>query len=215
MVNLKNYETIIKELEPYGATLVAVSKTKSREDIRTLFDHGQKEFGENYVQELVEKNEMLPGIDWHFIGHLQSNKVKFITPFIKLIHGIDSLHLLAEVNRQALKSNRVVECLLQIYIASEETKFGLSKEEAEDILRGEELKSMKNISIRGFMGMATATDDEHVVRNEFRSLRSFFDLHRSDEISILSMGMTSDYRIALQEGSTMVRIGSAIFGERK
>jgi pyridoxal phosphate enzyme (YggS family) len=213
--DLKKYQQILSELKPYNATLVAVSKTKPVEEIKILFDQGQKTFGENYVQELVEKQEKIPGIEWHFIGHLQTNKIKLITPFISLIHGIDSLQLLKETDKQSKKSGRIVDCLLQIFIAEEETKFGLSYKEANEILTGEELTTLKNIRIRGLMGMATATVNEKIIRKEYKGLREFFDKYRNQQFSILSMGMTSDYRIALEEGSTMVRIGSAIFGERK
>ncbi len=214
MVNIKNYEKIIAELLPYKATLVAVSKTKSSDDIKLLLNHGQKVFGENYVQELLEKHEILPNAEWHFIGHLQSNKVKFLASFINLIHGIDSIQLLKEINKEAHKSNRILDCLLQIHIAKEETKFGFSFEEADLLINSGELKELKNISVKGFMGMATATEDKKLIRNEFCSLQRFFEKYKSTDFLILSMGMTSDYKIALEEGSTMVRIGSAIFGER-
>ena len=214
MVNIKNYEKIIAELLPYKATLVAVSKTKSPDDIKLLLNHGQKVFGENYAQELVEKQEILPNAEWHFIGHLQSNKVKFLASFINLIHGIDSIQLLKEINKEAHKSNRILDCLLQIHIAKEETKFGFSFEEADLLINSDELKELKNISVKGFMGMSTATEDKKLIRNEFSSLRNFFEKYKNQDFLILSMGMTSDYKIALEEGSTMVRIGSAIFGER-
>jgi PLP dependent protein len=214
MVNLQNYDRIISELKPYNATLIAVSKTKPVDDIKYLFDHGQKYFGENYVQELTEKQKIFPEAQWHFIGHLQSNKVKFIAPFISLIHGIDSLALLKEVNKQAGKMNRILQCLLQVHIAKEETKFGFSFQEADELINDPELKLLNNISVKGLMGMSTATEDKKIICDEFKSLRNFFEKHKSSEFSILSMGMTSDYKIALEEGSTMVRIGSAIFGER-
>ncbi len=214
MVNLINYENILSELKPFNAKLVAISKTKTAEDINTLINHGQKAFGENYVQELVEKNEIIPDAEWHFVGHLQTNKVKFISPFIHLIHGVDSISILKEINKQAEKSRRIQECLLQIHIAKEETKFGFSFEETDLLLNSNEISSLKNIKIKGFMGMTTATDDIIQIKKEFSSLKIFFDKYKSSDFSILSMGMTSDYKIALEEGSTMVRIGSAIFGER-
>ena len=214
MVNVENYHLILEELNPYKAKLIAVSKTKPIEDILHLSSLGQKAFGENYVQELIEKQKQQPGFEWHFIGHLQSNKAKALAPFITLIHGIDSLKTLKEVNKESIKANRIQDCLLEIQIAKEETKSGLPFVEAEKILLSEELKLLKNISVRGFMGMATFTDDENVIRREFKSLRSLFEKYKSDNFHILSMGMTSDYKIALEEGSTMVRIGSAIFGER-
>ena len=214
MVNLINYENILSELKPFNAKLVAISKTKTAEDINTLINHGQKAFGENYVQELVEKNEIIPDAEWHFVGHLQTNKVKFISPFIHLIHGVDSISILKEINKQAEKSRRIQECLLQIHIAKEETKFGFSFEEADLLLNSNEINSFRNINVKGFMGMATATDDLIQIKKEFSSLKIFFDKYKSSDFSILSMGMTSDYKIAVEEGSTMVRIGSAIFGER-
>ena len=214
MVNLINYENILSELKPFNAKLVAISKTKTAEDINTLINHGQKAFGENYVQELVEKNEIIPDAEWHFVGHLQTNKVKFISPFIHLIHGVDSISILKEINKQAEKSRRIQECLLQIHIAKEETKFGFSFEETDLLLNSNEINLLQNINVKGFMGMATATDDVNQIKKEFSSLKIFFNKYKSSDFSILSMGMTSDYKIALEEGSTMVRIGSAIFGER-
>lgn len=207
----------IKAQLPSHVTLVAVSKTKPNEAILEAYEAGQKDFGENYVQELVDKHEQLPkDIRWHFIGHLQSNKVKYIAPFVHLIHGIDSFKLLQEINKQAQKNNRVIDCLLQIYIAQEETKFGLSFEECETLLNSEEYKNLHNVKIRGFMAMASNTEDETQIRKEFRSLKDFHSrLSTSNtQLSILSFGMSSDYKIAIEEGSTMVRIGSIIFGER-
>lgn len=219
--NRENVDRIRKELEPYKARLVAVSKTKPSDSIRELYDYGQRAFGENYVQELLEKQSELPAdLEWHFIGHLQSNKVKQISPFVSLIHGVDSLKLLVEINKQAIKENRIQDCLLQIFIATEETKFGLSFEEAREILISPSLQTLSNLKIKGFMGMASFSDDEQKVRKEFRSLRTFFEERKSINnapcvsLDILSMGMTGDYLLALEEGSTMVRIGSAIFGER-
>lgn len=208
----------IKAEIPANVTLVAVSKTKPNEMIMEAYEAGQRDFGENYVQELVDKHELLPkDIHWHFIGHLQSNKVKYIAPFVYLIHGVDSFSLLKEINKQALKNDRVIDCLLQIYIAQEETKFGLSFEEARDILDSQELKDLKNISIKGFMAMASNTNSERQIKKEFQSLKSFSDQITNDKIldvKHLSFGMSSDYLIAIQEGSTMIRVGSSIFGER-
>jgi len=214
VLNLENYNRIVEELIPYDAHLIAVSKTKPFEEIRKLFHYGQKYFGENYVQELISKHSILPEVQWHFIGHLQRNKVKQIIPFVSLIHGVDSLKLLEEINKEAAKINRIQDCLIEIFIAKEETKSGLTPEEAIQILSGKEITGLKNISIRGLMGMATNTKDESIIRSEFKMLRNLFDEYNRDDFNILSMGMTSDYKIALEEGSTMVRIGSAIFGER-
>jgi PLP dependent protein len=202
---------------PAHVTLVAVSKTKPVEMIMEAYNAGQCEFGENYVQELTEKHEKLPeDIRWHFIGHLQSNKVKYIAPFVHLIHGVDSLKLLKEINKQALKNNRVIDCLLQMYIATEETKFGFNEEECATLLASEEFGSLNNVNVCGLMGMASNTDNETQIRAEFRSLRSIKEnlsrLH--SDLKILSMGMSSDYKIAIEEGSTMLRVGSTIFGER-
>lgn len=203
----------IKSSLPANVTLVAVSKTKSNELIKEAYAAGQRDFGENYVQELVDKHDQLPkDIKWHFIGHLQSNKVKYIAPFVHLIHGVDSLSLLKEINKQALKNNRVIDCLLQIYIAQEETKFGLSFEEAESILYSDEFSRLKNISIKGFMGMASNSNNLREIKKEFQSLQAFKNKH--PELPILSIGMSSDYELAIENGSTMVRIGSSIFGAR-
>ncbi|HEX7413511.1 MAG TPA: YggS family pyridoxal phosphate-dependent enzyme [Bacteroidia bacterium] len=207
----------IKSVLPTHVTLIAVSKTKPIELIKEAYEAGQRDFGENYIQELENKHKQFPtDIRWHAIGHLQSNKVKYIAPFVYLIHGIDSLKLLQEINKQALKNSRTINCLLQIYIAKEETKFGFSFEECEDLFQSEELKRLHNINIIGFMGMATNTDNEIQIRNEFRSLKNFFDKTSllNPHITILSMGMSSDYKIAIEEGSTMIRIGSLIFGDR-
>ena len=213
----------IKSEIPSHVTLIAVAKTHPFEKIKEAYDAGHKIFGENKVQEMVAKQPELPGdVEWHLIGHLQTNKVKYIAPFVKLIHAVDSLKLLKEINKEALKNNRVIDCLLQIHIAKEETKFGLSFEEAEALLRSEEIKKFKNINIVGLMGMATNTEDENIIRNEFRSLKGFFNkvkntplfnIHHSS-FKTLSMGMSSDYKIAIEEGSTMIRVGSAIFGSR-
>jgi pyridoxal phosphate enzyme (YggS family) len=215
-INKENYKSILKELNN-KATLVAVSKTKPVEDIQALYHSGQRDFGENYVQELVDKYEQLPeDIRWHFIGHLQSNKVKFIAPFVYLIHGVDSINLLKEINKQAAKNNRVINCLLQVYIAKEETKFGFDEHELKQ-LNG--LPELKNISIVGLMGMASFSNDMNLVRSEFKNLKSIFDSNAklsttNYHLSTLSMGMSNDYKIALEEGSNMVRIGSLLFGER-
>ena len=216
-VNKENFTRIVEELKARNVTLVAVSKTKPVEDIRELYELGQRDFGENYVQELVEKQQQLPqDIRWHFIGHLQSNKVKYIAPFVHLIHGIDSLKLLKEVNKQALKLSRVIEVLLQVHIAQEETKFGLNEEELRDLL-GQHHSHLASVRIAGLMGMASFTEDEDQVRREFQTLKKNFDEVQSSEhqLHILSMGMSSDYKIAIREGSNMVRIGSLLFGERQ
>ena len=219
-INKERYQQICKELG--AATLVAVSKTKPASDIAGLYELGQRDFGENYVQELVEKYEALPkDIHWHFIGHLQTNKVKYIAPFVYLIHGVDSLKLLQEINKQGKKNNRVIDCLLQVYIAQEETKFGFNADELDDIFSRPELKDLKNIHIRGFMGMASFTQNKETIRDEFHQLQTLFNKYRKPEINhvagsfeTLSMGMSSDYQVALAEGSNMVRIGSLLFGER-
>lgn len=212
-VNSIAYHTISKELAATNTTLIAVSKTKPAADIKELFQLGQRDFGENYVQELVEKAAQLPAdIRWHFIGHLQTNKVKLIVPFVQLIHGVDSLKLLKEINKEAAKCNRVVACLLQVHIAQEETKFGLNEAElAETMALSAELKLM-NVNVIGLMGMASFTTDMDNVRKEFRQLKGIFEQYAA--FTTLSMGMSSDYRIAVEEGSTMVRIGSLLFGER-
>lgn len=207
----------IKAGLPAQVTLLAVSKTKPIALIEEAYAAGQRDFGENYIQELEDKHKQLPSdICWHAIGHLQSNKVKYIAPFVYLIHGVDSLKLLQEINKQAQKNNRVIDCLLQIFIAKEETKFGFSFEECESLFQSGEIDKLKNVRVVGFMGMATNTDNETQIRNEFKSLKNFFNKisHLNTHISILSMGMSSDYKIAIEEGSTMIRIGSSIFGER-
>ena len=210
----------IKNDLPTGVTLVAVSKTKPNEAVMQAYEAGQRDFGENYVQELVDKQEALPkDIRWHFIGHLQSNKVKYIAPFVHLIHGVDSLKLLQEINKQGIKNERVIECLLQVYIAQEETKFGLSFEECEEVLNSPVFKELKNIRVLGFMAMASNTESETQIRKEFGSLKHFSDKLQSNSTSnfkpgILSFGMSGDYKLAVECGSTMVRIGSTIFGSR-
>jgi pyridoxal phosphate enzyme (YggS family) len=206
---------------PVDVQLIAVSKTKSAEFLMEAYGQGQRAFGENKVQELVWKQEELSkDIEWHFIGHLQTNKVKYIAPFVHLIHGVDSFKLLKAIDKEAVKVNRVISCLLQFHIAEEETKFGFSIDEATEILNSEEFKSLKNISISGVMGMATYTDAEAQIRKEFSALRNTYTQLRDsffrDQPGFreISMGMSGDYRIAVEEGSTMVRIGSTIFGER-
>jgi len=219
-VDKETYQGIVKELSATNTTLVAVSKTKPVEDIKALYDLGQRDFGENYVQELVEKSAQLPkDIRWHFIGHLQTNKVKYIAPFVHLIQVVDSYKLLQEINKQALKNNRVIDCLLQVYIAKEESKFGLDEEELNDLLNLLQNADLKNCQVTGLMGMASFTEDMSVVRQEFHNLKTLFDKHtqlttQDSRPTILSMGMSSDYKVAVEEGSNMVRIGSLIFGER-
>ncbi|MEP6674778.1 MAG: YggS family pyridoxal phosphate-dependent enzyme [Ferruginibacter sp.] len=222
-INTTAYKNILAELNG-KATLIAVSKTKPVEDIKALYDLGQRDFGENYVQELIDKYEALPkDIRWHFIGHLQSNKVKYIAPFIQLIHGVDSENLLKEINKQAAKINRVVDCLLQVHIAQEETKFGFDETELNTIItriKENELKELKNIKVVGLMGMASFSEDVNLIKKEFTYLKNLFD-HNTQlstinyQLSILSMGMSADYKTAIECGSTMVRIGSLLFGERK
>lgn len=215
-INLVNYEKIKSIANSYHAQLVAVSKTKPLDDILALHQEGQIIFGENYVQELVDKFDKAPSsIDWHFIGHLQSNKVKYIQPIVKLIHGVDSEKLLMEINKQAAKNNAVSNVLLQIHIAQEESKFGLDEKELMQILQYVSSGNYPNIQIKGLMGMASFTDNQTQVKNEFISLKKLFDQHSSEyQWDTLSMGMSSDYQIALDCGSTMIRIGSALFGER-
>lgn len=218
-IKIEKYKQIVAELKDY-ATLIAVSKTKPDKDVQDLYDLGQRDFGENYVQELVDKYDVLPkDIKWHFIGHLQSNKVKYIAPFVSLIHGVDSFKLLKEINKEGEKNQRIINCLLQIHIAQEETKFGLNEDELDDIFGSSELNNLKNIKVCGLMGMASFTENQEMVRNEFRYLKTLFNsynkLHIANcQLQYLSMGMSSDYKIAIEEGSNMVRIGSLIFGER-
>lgn len=220
-MNLEKYRELSREITTAGARLVAVSKTKPAEDVQQLYNAGHRTFGENKVQELVNKYEALPkDIEWHLIGHLQTNKVKYITPFVSLIHSVDSLRLLAEINRQGGKCGRVIDCLLQISITDEETKFGLSVEDLYHLLDSEEFRAMKHIRICGFMGMATNTIDETKVEQEFAFLKNLFDHVKkkyftgADAFRELSMGMTSDYQQALKHGATLIRVGSLIFGER-
>ncbi len=220
MVNTAAYQQLTEELSQKGVTLVAVSKIKPVSDIKKLYDLGQRDFGENYVQELVEKQPQLPAdTRWHFIGHLQSNKVKYIAPFVHLIHGVDSQKLLKEIDKQAAKLNRVIPVLLQVYIAREESKFGLDAAELEALLTAEETASFKNIRIEGLMGMASFTSDTNAVREEFRTLKGLADRwasHITENIQLktLSFGMSGDYALAIEEGSNMVRIGSLLFGAR-
>jgi pyridoxal phosphate enzyme (YggS family) len=223
MVNETVWRELKEELDKKGVTLVAVSKTKSAEDIEALYQLGQRDFGENYVQELVDKQQALPvDIRWHFIGHLQSNKVKYIAPFVYLIHGVDSLSLLQEINKQAAKNNRVVDVLLQMHIANEETKFGLDERELTEIVEKciEQGTSFNYIRICGLMGMATNTDDVQIIRKEFAHLYANYQFFKQQYFSdknyftYCSMGMSSDYAIAIEEGSNMIRIGSLLFGAR-
>jgi PLP dependent protein len=215
-----------------NSTLIAVSKTKSVSDIMEAYNAGVRDFGENYVQELVDKHAELPkDIRWHMIGHLQSNKVKYIAPFVHLIHGVDSLKLLEEINKQAVKNNRVIDCLLQVHIAQEETKFGFFPNEIEDIFRSESLNKLQNVCIRGLMTMGSNTDDLGQVEKEFKQVKELFDKVRSQKAEagmensghsnfsllksdFLSMGMSGDFELAIKCGSNMVRVGSMIFGER-
>jgi len=210
----------IKNKLPEHVTLVAVSKTKPVSDLMQAYDVGQRIFGENKIQEMTEKWEQMPkDIEWHMIGHVQTNKVKFMAPFVKLIHGVDSLKLLQEINKQALKNNRIIDCLLQIYIAEEETKFGLDEEEVTALLNSEEVKDMKNIRIIGLMGMATFTENHEQIKKEFTHLKSIFDKLKTlktenCQLNTISMGMSGDYELAIDCGSTMIRVGSSIFGNR-
>ncbi len=211
----------LEELKPWNATLVAVSKTHTPEEIMVLYGKGQRDFGENRVQELTPKWEAMPkDIRWHLIGHLQSNKVKYIAPFVHMIHAVDSLKLLQEIDKQAAKAGRIIPCLLQMHIAEEETKFGLDRQELHDLLSSPEFPALRNVEVRGLMGMATLTEDEDQIRKEFRGLQVLMEEIRGqffsgkDRFRELSMGMSGDYRIALEEGSTMVRVGSLLFGPR-
>lgn len=212
---VENLENIQKSI-PEHVTLVAVSKTQPISAIQTLYDAGQRIFGENKVQEMVEKYEHLPkDIQWHMIGHLQKNKVKYMASFVHLIHSVDSFDLLKEINKQAAKNDRVIDCLLQIHIAQEETKFGMNEQEAESLLEVYQTE-FPHVRVVGLMGMATFTEDESQVRKEFNFLKSIFDKLKSTytDLEVLSMGMSGDFQMAIEEGSTMVRVGSSIFGER-
>jgi pyridoxal phosphate enzyme (YggS family) len=223
-VNIESYLKISEALKPKQITLVAVSKTKPVSDIQELYELGQRDFGENYVQELAEKQLLLPNdIRWHFIGHLQSNKVKYIVPFVHLIHGVDSYKLLLEIDKQARKVNRVINCLLQVHIAQEETKFGFDEQELlqamESIHKYKLGNELQHIEVTGLMGMASLTDDSEQVRKEFKYLKLLFDqcaqLPGHSNLSTLSMGMSNDYQIAIEESSNMIRIGSLLFGARQ
>ncbi len=212
--NIKKY----KDELPENVKLVAISKTKPNEDLMEAYRAGQRILGENKIQEMTDKWEALPqDIEWHMVGHVQRNKVKYMAPFVSLIHAVDSLKLLKEINKRAKQNDRTINCLLQIKIAEEDSKFGISAEEAKDILESEAYKKMENVRVIGLMGMATFTDDEEQVRSEFKYLKSVFDKFRDQhpDLTELSMGMSGDYQIAVECGSTMVRIGSSIFGARK
>jgi len=220
MMNIEKYYEI-KNALPATTKLIAVSKTKPAEDIQTLYNEGQRAFGENKAQEMKAKYEELPkDIQWHFIGHLQTNKIKYIAPFVTLIHSIDHEELLVEVDKYAEKNNRVIPCLLQFHIAAEDTKFGFSLDECEEMLNGQTFKSLQHVQICGVMGMATFTDDMKQVKQEFHHLNSIFHTLRqkyfidNQNFKEISMGMTDDYPVAIEEGSTMIRVGSAIFGAR-
>ncbi|AYN03425.1 YggS family pyridoxal phosphate-dependent enzyme [Flavobacterium sp. 140616W15] len=212
--------TTIKASLPEHVTLVAVSKTKPVTDLMEAYEAGQRIFGENKIQEMTDKWEEMPkDIQWHMIGHVQTNKVKFMAPFVSLIHGVDSLKLLQEINKQALKNNRVIDCLLQIHIAEEETKFGLDEKELASLLASADFDNLKNIQILGLMGMATFTENQNQIKKEFTHLKSIFDSLQATEtvnckLNTVSMGMSGDYQLAIECGSTMVRIGSSIFGGR-
>lgn len=217
-INRENYKQVLAATSAANVTLVAVSKTKPVADIQALYDLGQRDFGENYVQELADKEAQLPkDIRWHFIGHLQSNKVKYIAPFVHLVHGVDSLKLLKEIDKQAVKNNRVISCLLQVHIAQEETKFGMDEQELEEAIHA--AAELKNVEVKGLMGMASFSTNADTVRTEFQVLKSLFDKYSqlsttNHKLQTLSMGMSGDYTIAIEEGSTLVRIGSLLFGSR-
>jgi PLP dependent protein len=223
-VNTKAYLEIVRELQSKQVTLVAVSKTKPVAEIQELYDLGQRDFGENYVQELIEKQVVLPNdIRWHFIGHLQSNKVKYIAPYVHLIHGVDSYKLLLEIDKQARKFDRIIHCLLQIHVAQEETKFGFNELELMEVMdaihKYKLLNELRNVEVSGLMGMASLTEDMDQVRKEFKYLKLMFDhcatLPAGNQFTTLSMGMSSDYQLAIEEGSNLVRIGSLLFGARQ
>jgi pyridoxal phosphate enzyme (YggS family) len=220
-MSIKDNLLQIKSHLPENVTLVAVSKTKPVSDLMEAYNAGQRIFGENKIQEMTEKWEQMPkDIQWHMIGHVQTNKVKYMAEYVSLIHGVDSLKLLQEINKQGAKHNRVIDCLLQMYIAEEETKFGLDEKELEDILHFVQNEKLQNIKVVGLMGMATFTDNQTQIKKEFLNLKSTFDKINSlsivnYQLSIISMGMSGDYNLAIECGSTMVRIGSSIFGNRK
>ncbi|MFB9841685.1 YggS family pyridoxal phosphate-dependent enzyme [Mucilaginibacter ginsenosidivorans] len=216
-----NIRSLKNETSVIHVTLIAVSKTKSNEEIMEAYDAGQRLFGENMVQELVEKYETLPkDIQWHLIGHLQTNKVKYIAPFITMIQSVDSIKLLQEIDKHAQKNNRVIDCLLQVYIADEETKYGLGFDEVIEMLRSEEFVNIKHVRVRGMMGIATNTESEKQIKEEFYELKTFFEgikqsyFRKENSFDTLSMGMSSDYKIAIEQGSNMVRLGSTVFGQR-
>ena len=219
-MNIEAYNHLKEACKAANVRLVAVSKTKTVEDILALYNEGHKDFGENYVQELIEKYAQLPkDIRWHFIGHLQTNKVKQVIGFCELVQGVDSLKLLKELNKQSQKINKITNCLLQVHIAQEETKFGLDENELDEIFISLQNEPLNNIKVCGLMGMASFTDDKTQVRKEFRHLKSLFEKYKqlstvNSQLSILSMGMTADYTIAIEEGSNLIRVGSLIFGER-
>lgn len=212
---------LTSEIKPYGSTLIAVSKTHPAEAVREAYEAGQLDFGENKVQEMQDKKPELPNeINWHLIGHLQSNKVKYIAPYVHLIHSVDSIRLLEEINKEGKKNNRIIPCLLQVHIAQEETKFGADANDIRNWLTDRSLDSFNHVRIKGFMGMASFTQDQQKIRQEFKGLKQLFDesskhyQSANTEWSTLCMGMSADYKIALEEGSTMIRVGSAIFGNR-
>jgi len=210
-----NLQDIYSSL-PKEVTLVAVSKTKPINELMEAYNAGQRIFGENKIQEMTSKWESMPkDIEWHMIGNIQRNKVKYMASFVSLIHGVDRFKLLKEINKEAEKHNRVIDCLLQIKIASEDSKFGMTQEEALALFSSEELLALQNVRVKGFMGMATFTDDTNLLSEEFQTLKTFFDQVKTEQnLSILSMGMSGDYKLAIEHGSTMVRIGSSIFGSR-
>jgi len=216
-----NISAIKEQLINTEVKLIAVSKTKPVESITEAYNAGLRVFGENMVQELAEKYEKLPkDIEWHLIGHLQTNKVKYIAPFITLIHSVDSLKLIQEINKQAAKHNRIIDCLLQIYIADEDTKYGMDFDEAIELLKSEEFERLKNVRIRGVMGIATLTDNPRMIRDEFYELKTFFTglkdtfFRKNPDFNEISMGMSGDYKIAIEQGSTLIRLGSTLFGNR-
>lgn len=218
---VKNIEKIQEEIGGKNVTLVAVSKTRSNDEVMEAYGSGQRIFGENLVQELTEKQSALPeDIQWHLLGHLQRNKVKYIAPFISLIHSVDSLRLLVEINKQAVKQERIIDCLLQVYIASEDTKFGLDHVELIELLGSEDFAALQNIRIRGLMGMATNTPNEKLIKEEFYELKTLFDgikqsyFRDQSSFDTLSMGMSSDYKLAIEQGSNMIRLGTTLFGKR-
>jgi pyridoxal phosphate enzyme (YggS family) len=216
-VDISAFKHISAELSAMGVTLVAVSKTKPAEEVLELYNLGHRDFGENYVQELVAKAAQLPkDIRWHFIGHLQSNKVKQIASFVHLIHGVDSLRLLQEINKQAGKNNRVIDCLLQVHIAEEETKFGFDENEVEELIKKITAEPLPDVRICGLMGMASFTENMETIRGEFKGLKNLYSKLQTTNFKLqtLSMGMSADYKVAVEEGSNMVRIGSLLFGER-